>query len=291
MHLWREVSVWSAGQGRGEMEEMAKRRVSIFEDAEGAAGPGGEHRVSWTGRSLVAAAFLSVCVLLTALSATASVQRAESAKAADAALAGEAELAAELTKFLAAETAAARQALDAPKLKPAKSTSDLVAEHGAIADLVDFDFSEIRIARMDAEERKCLAQAIYYEARSESRIGQLAVADVVLNRVASPIFPSTICGVVFQGAERRTGCQFSFTCDGSMKMRLNKRKWAQAEDLAGAVLAGLRVPVSRHATHYHASYVSPVWAARMTPTATIGLHKFYRLPSRTVVAAAEAPAS
>ncbi len=261
----------------------SRKRVSIFDGVDEA-----DQDVSWTARSLIATGFLSVCLLLTALSATASVKRAESARAAEAAVANEAELVADLAKYLASETAQTRKSFEGPKLRPAKSTTAVVAEKGAADDLIDFDFAEITRAHMDAEERACLAQAIYYEARSESRIGQLAVADVVLNRVASPVFPNSICGVVYQGSERTKGCQFTFTCDGSMARRLNSRKWTQAEDLAGAVLAGLRVPVSRNATHYHANYVSPPWADRLTPTATIGTHKFYRLPSRTVVAAAPA---
>lgn len=242
--------------------------------------------VSWTSRSLIAAASFAFCVLLTALSATASVQRAETERRAEAALADQAALVADFADYLAKQTATTRLALDTPRLKPAKSTPDLVAERGGVKDLVDFDFSEISVAHLDAEERTCLAQAIYYEARSEPRIGQLAVADVVLNRVKSPIYPNSICGVVFQGAERKTGCQFTFTCDGSMKAALNKRKWTQSEELAGAILAGLRVPVSRNATHYHANYVSPPWADTLTPTATIGTHKFYRFPGRSRVAAA-----
>jgi spore germination cell wall hydrolase CwlJ-like protein len=110
----------------------------------------------------------------------------------------------------------------------------------------------------------------------------------VLNRVASPVYPGSICGGVYQGSERRTGCQFSFTCDGSMKLRLNERKWREAEDLAGGIIAGLRKPVSRNATHYHADYVSPPWANRLTPTATIGTHKFYRFPNRPTVASNDA---
>ncbi|MEQ8176871.1 MAG: cell wall hydrolase [Amphiplicatus sp.] len=245
--------------------------------------------VNFTARSLVASASLSVCVLLTALSATAAVQRAEVARASEIALADEAALVADLANYLAAETADARAAFDAPRVKPAKSTEAIIAGHGALADFVDFDFTQLEIARLDAEDRKCLAEAIYYEARSESRVGQLAVADVVLNRVASPIYPNSICGVVYQGSERTDlRCQFSFTCDGSMKRRLNQRKWAAAEDLSGAILAGLRVPVSRNATHYHADYVSPPWSKTLTPTATIGTHKFYRFPSRTTVADASA---
>lgn len=263
-----------------------RKRDSIFRDVQP---DDGWHDISWTARSLAAAALISVCVLMTALSATASVQKAETDKRADAALADEARLVADYAAWLARETANERYAFDAPRLKPARSTEAVVAGQGAIAEFASFDFSQLAIAQMDADERRCLAEAIYYEARSESRIGQLAVADVVLNRVASPVYPNSICGVVYQGSERTDlRCQFSFTCDGSMNARLQKRKWAEAGDLAGAVLAGLRVPVSRNATHYHAFYVSPDWSEKLTPTATIGAHKFYRYPARQAVAAAPA---
>ncbi len=242
----------------------------------------------WTVRSLLASAGVAACIMMTAMSATASVKRSQAEKAAEGAIADEAQLVAEFADYLAAETANTREAFAAPRLKPAVSAQKVVAQGAPISDLVDFDYSQIDIASIDAEERDCLAKAIYYEARSESRVGQLAVADVVLNRVSSPAFPDSVCGVVFQGSERRTGCQFSFTCDGSMRARLNARKWRDSEMLAGAVLAGMRVPVSRHATHYHANYVTPVWADNLTPTAVIGTHKFYRFPSRSIVAAAPA---
>ncbi len=244
--------------------------------------------VNWTVRSLLAAAGVAVCIMMTAMSATASVKKRQVDRAAADDVAGEALLVADFANYLAGETAAAREALTAPRLKPAIAPATLIANGAPITDLVDFDFSTIEVAKLDSEERACLAQAIYYEARSEARVGQLAVADVVLNRVASPVYPDTICEVVFQGSHRRTGCQFSFTCDGSMKARLNERKWREAEMLAGAVLAGIRTPVSRNATHYHADYVSPPWADTLTPTAVIGTHKFYRFPSRTIVAAAPA---
>lgn len=244
--------------------------------------------VSWTVRSLLATAGVAVCIMMTAMSATASVKRSQLARAAAIDVAGEAQLVTDFANYLADETAATRRAMTAPRLKPAITPAMMIAGGNPIADLVDFDFSTIEIAKLDGEERNCLAQAIYYEARSESRVGQLAVADVVLNRVASPIYPDTICEVVFQGSERKTGCQFSFTCDGSTKARLNQRKWREAEMLAGAVLAGIRKPVSRYATHYHADYVSPPWADTLTPTAVIGAHKFYRFPSRAIVAAAPA---
>ena len=244
--------------------------------------------MNWTLRSLLAAGLLSVCVVATAMSATVNARRAEAKEDAQLALAREAQLVADLAVYLTAETAAAREALDGPRLKPARSTQAMVSADDVLANLTDFDFTSLTVAKLDAEERACLAQTIYYEARSEPRIGQLAVADVVLNRVASRLYPNSICEVVFQGSERRSGCQFSFTCDGSMQARLNQRKWKAAEELAGAVLAGIRAPVSRNATHYHASYVTPYWAAKLTPTATIGTHKFYKFRSRRTVAAAPA---
>ncbi|MCB2098421.1 MAG: cell wall hydrolase [Parvularculaceae bacterium] len=245
--------------------------------------------VSWTVRSLLATAGVAICIMMTAMSATASVKRTAAERAAALEVADEAQLVADFAHYLSDQTAQARASLSSPRLKPAVTPATLVAEGAPIADLVDFDFSEIEIAKLDTEERTCLAQAIYYEARSERRVGQLAVADVVLNRVASPVYPDTICEVVFQGSERKNlGCQFSFTCDGSMNARLNERKWRDSEMLAGAVLAGIRKPVSRYATHYHADYVSPPWADTLTPTAVIGTHKFYRFPSRSIVAAAPA---
>jgi len=244
--------------------------------------------VNWTLRSLVAAGLLSVCAVASAMSATVNASRVEEERKAQAALAEEAALVADLANYLAAETAATRQALDGPRLKPAKATEDVFSSADPIEALANFNFAELTAAKVDAEERTCLAQAIYYEARSEPRIGQLAVADVVLNRVSSPLYPNSICGVVFQGSQRRTGCQFSFTCDGSMQLRLNKRKWKASEEMAGAILAGVRAPVSRNATHYHANYVSPNWSAKLTPTATIGTHKFYKFPNRRNTEAAPA---
>jgi hypothetical protein len=244
--------------------------------------------VNWTARSLLAVAGVAVCIMMTAMSATASVKRGKVERAAAMEVADEAMLVADYAEYLAKATAEARADLSGPRLKPAPSPADMIAAGAPIADLVDFDFSEFEVARLEAEERNCLAEAIYYEARSESRIGRMAVADVVLNRVASPVYPDSICGVVYQGSERRTGCQFSFTCDGSMKAHRNQRQWREAELLAGAVLAGVRKPVTRYATHYHANYVSPPWAENLSPTATIGTHKFYRFQSKSIVAAAPA---
>ena len=122
----------------------------------------------------------------------------------------------------------------------------------------------------------CIAQAIYYEAGSESDAGQRAVAQVVLNRVRSVAFPNSICGVVYQGAERTTGCQFTFTCDGALRREPTPAGWTRAMAVATAALSGRVYAPVGHATHYHADYVVPYWAASMAKIRRIGLHDFYR---------------
>ena len=122
----------------------------------------------------------------------------------------------------------------------------------------------------------CLTQAIYYEAASESDAGQRAVAQVVLNRVAHPTYPNTVCGVVYQGSERRTGCQFSFTCDGALGRTPSRFGWNRARAVASAALAGsVYAPVGL-ATHYHTIQVNPYWAKSLNRVTTIGAHIFYR---------------
>ncbi len=127
----------------------------------------------------------------------------------------------------------------------------------------------------------CLTAAVYYEARSESPDGQRAVAQVVLNRARHPAYPNNVCGVVFQGSERRTGCQFSFTCDGSMRRGgRNAASWAQARAIAQAALSGeVFAPVGL-ATHYHTTAIRAWWAPSLTRAVTIGAHIFYRWPGR-----------
>jgi hypothetical protein len=133
-----------------------------------------------------------------------------------------------------------------------------------------------RSGRDVAASLECLTAAVYYEARSESVEGQRAVAQVVLNRARHPAFPKSICGVVYQGSQRRTGCQFSFTCDGSLRARREPASWAEARRIAGAALAGSVYGPVGHATHYHASYVQPWWAASLRRAVTVGSHIFYR---------------
>lgn len=123
----------------------------------------------------------------------------------------------------------------------------------------------------------CLTQAIYYEAASESDTGERAVAQVVLNRVRNPLFPHSVCGVVFQGSQQRTGCQFSFTCDGSLARRPSLAGWARARRIALAALAGTVERSVGLSTHYHADFVVPYWASSLDKVTTIGAHIFYNM--------------
>ncbi|MDB5677416.1 cell wall hydrolase [Sphingomonas bacterium] len=122
----------------------------------------------------------------------------------------------------------------------------------------------------------CLTKAVYYEANNQSDDGQRAVAQVVLNRVRDRAFPSSVCGVVYQGSTRSTGCQFTFTCDGSLSRRPSQAGWDRARAVASAALAGSVYAPVGSATFYHANYVSPWWANSMDKVATVGAHIFYR---------------
>ncbi len=123
----------------------------------------------------------------------------------------------------------------------------------------------------------CLSQAIYYEAASEGVDGGRAVAQIVLNRMRHPGYPNSVCGVVYQGSERVTGCQFTFTCDGSLARIPQAYLWARSRKIATDALAGSVFAPVGHATHYHADYVVPYWADSLDKVAVIGRHIFYRL--------------
>jgi len=127
-----------------------------------------------------------------------------------------------------------------------------------------------------ARALECLTQAIYYEAARESEEGQRGVAQVVLNRMRHPAYPASVCGVVYQGAERPTGCQFSFTCDGSLARAPMKSYWDRARLIADQALRGYVQASVGNATHYHANYVVPYWAPTLVKNAVIGAHIFYR---------------
>lgn len=159
-------------------------------------------------------------------------------------------------------------------MKPvADHADDPAATDGAAAEI------DVDVAEPPARgEKHCLATAIYFEARGESVKGQKAVAEVILARTRTPGRPSTICGVVYEGSARRTGCQFSFTCDRASDVARAGAHWAQAQRIATVAMSthGKGKSVSRGATFYHADYVKPRWASRMVRVAQIGSHIFYR---------------
>lgn len=128
-----------------------------------------------------------------------------------------------------------------------------------------------------ARAQRCLANAIYFEARSEPIRGQMAVAQVVLNRAFSGFYPNDICGVVYQNANRHLACQFTFACDGKSKLITERGHWAVANRIARQTLDGqIYVPEVGKSTHYHASYVHPNWVREMRKLVRFGVHSFYR---------------
>lgn len=199
----------------------------------------------------------------------------------------------------------------APTAPPAPSQTVRVAlpDQQAIAQMSVDDKSQIVVEGSDAERRnalipiltqpveqarrfllaqtatgeprnalRCLTQAVYYEAAYEPLEGRRAVAQVVLNRMRHPAYPKSVCGVVYQGSERVTGCQFSFTCDGALLRTPAAGPWREAEAVARAALAGYVEPSVGTATHYHADYVLPKWAFQLGKIAQLGRHIFYRFP-------------
>jgi spore germination cell wall hydrolase CwlJ-like protein len=187
------------------------------------------------------------------------------------------------SQFTAAAPAALAQAPAQPQRSPAemlaerkfwKRAGELLAPVSATPAApfaADAQSDDDRARSLD-----CLTNAIYYEARSEPEDGQRAVAQVVLNRVRHPAFPSTVCGVVFQGSERRTGCQFSFTCDGSMARRPRPDVWERVRRVAVEALSGSVYAPVGNATHYHTTSILPYWAPYLRKSAIVGAHIFYR---------------
>ncbi|MBB5745060.1 cell wall hydrolase [Brevundimonas variabilis] len=165
--------------------------------------------------------------------------------------------------------------LGASGLDARKRNASMPTATGALQPARPFVFK----AATEADRRRalrCLSQAVYYEAALESTQGQEAVAQVILNRVRDPNYPNTICGVVFQGAERSTGCQFSFTCDGALSQPPVAWAWDRASSVAERALAGHVAARVGTATHYHADYVSPWWSPTLAKIDQIGAHIFYR---------------
>ncbi|WP_447930921.1 cell wall hydrolase [Sphingopyxis fribergensis] len=128
-----------------------------------------------------------------------------------------------------------------------------------------------------ARARDCLAAAMIYEAGDDAK-GQQAVGQVVINRARHPAFPKSICGVVFQGSERTTGCQFTFTCDGALNRRYSDAAWQRARNNADMMLSGGTYPPVGLATHYHTDWVRPYWSDSLEKIAIVDTHLFFRWP-------------
>ncbi len=159
------------------------------------------------------------------------------------------------------------QALAANQAIPIATLPNPPAKPFTMADAADED---------KTRAETCLAQAVYYEAGFEPVDGERAVAQVVLNRVRHPVYPKTVCGVVFQGAELKTGCQFTFTCDGALGRTPEEKAWARAVQIAHAALNGYVMKPVGEATHYHTQYVVPYWSPSLVKLTQIGQHIFYR---------------
>lgn len=176
------------------------------------------------------------------------------------------------------EIAAAPVSLQSPRLDRGEVTilpkSD-DPDRPRYVDLIDPD-------NMNKEQR-CLAEAVYFEARSEPLEGQAAVAQVILNRVKSGLYPSSICGVVYQNRHRHLACQFTFACEGKSLRIRDTESWDRATRVASAVLEGRTYLADvGGATHYHANYVRPSWSRRLKKMDVIGRHIFYKLkPGQT----------
>jgi spore germination cell wall hydrolase CwlJ-like protein len=134
------------------------------------------------------------------------------------------------------------------------------------------------LAQVFLQQGNCLADAMYYEARGEGRAGQVAIAEVVYNRMRSGNYPRTICGVVYEGSRLHTGCQFSFTCSGDMARRKSAVVWRRTQRLALQIVTGIVQlgDTTGGALSFHAEAVQPAWSDTMARTTQIGHHIFYR---------------
>ncbi len=139
----------------------------------------------------------------------------------------------------------------------------------------DADWIDARPAAQGDEQFECLAQAIYHEARGETIRGQVAVAEVILNRVDSGMFPNSVCAVVHQGTGKRHQCQFSYTCDGRSDAIREQKAYDRVAKVARLMLDGAPRALTGGAVYYHTSAVRPSWAARFDETVRIGTHRFY----------------
>lgn len=169
-----------------------------------------------------------------------------------------------------------------------KSTGDkrlreLLTQPDANTTSVQFsrDWIDAQPKASGSAQWRCLAEALYFEARGETVKGQFAVAEVILNRVKSGRFPNSLCGVINQGTGRKYQCQFTYTCDGFAEVIAEPRAFARVGKIARIAMDGNVAPLTKGATHYHTTAVRPRWSRVYTRTAKIGVHLFYRHTWRT----------
>jgi len=168
------------------------------------------------------------------------------------------------------------------KAAPAQASSgETVAPKGEVTGAGKRPRTPAERLGLDVKQRtkaeKCLADAVYFESRGEVKRGQIAVAQVVMNRVFSGFYPNNVCGVVYQNSHRKLACQFTFACDGIPDVVNEPDMWAQAKEIARDMLDGkLWLPEVGHSTHYHAYWVHPAWVNEMKRLHKIGVHSFYR---------------
>jgi spore germination cell wall hydrolase CwlJ-like protein len=164
--------------------------------------------------------------------------------------------------------------------QPVKTPPQRTARKGKKPAAPTFDaawFAGLPMPAQTTADLQCLTTALYFEARGETVAGQAAVAEVILNRVDSPLYPASVCGVVGQG------CQFSYACDGRPDRMSDAAARATATRIAAAMLAGTPRLLTQGATHFHTPAVRPSWSKRFPRTATIGYHHFYRQPGAGTV--------
>jgi spore germination cell wall hydrolase CwlJ-like protein len=171
---------------------------------------------------------------------------------------------------------------ETPSLGFSTTEGQTAEDLNALRPFADLPIRPMRpfVLKASGEDRaralECLTQAVYYEAAREPEVGQAAVAQVVLNRMRHPAYPKTVCGVVYQGSARATGCQFTFTCDGALAYAPVPALWKRARAVAERALNGYVDKTVGSATHYHAQYVAPYWAPTLVKMAQVGQHIFYR---------------
>ena len=167
----------------------------------------------------------------------------------------------------------ARAAAEATGARSQAITNLLVTDIGGVIDLSEI--GSVRVGKR-SEQWRCLTTALYFEARGETKVGQVAVAEVILNRVDSNSFPDSVCGVIKQGQKKLNRCQFSFMCDGKAEYIGNRKSFEELGKVAWVMLEGKPRILTGKATFYHAASVQPRWAKRLVRTARIGDHIFYR---------------